>query len=171
MPSPVAHAMGGAIAAFLVDAFARRPHLTLPLLAAAAVMAVAPDLDILTGEHRTYSHSIGGVAIVGAALWLVLRRRMASRAVVFALTAAYASHVPLDWLSKDSREPFGVTALWPFTTKYYQSGWDVFPEISRRYWLLDEFIFNNLKAAMWELGVMTPMLFLAWIVWSKRSLD
>src|SRR5262245_46070007 len=59
MPSPVGHALGGLVAAFAVDSLARRQRLTLPLLAASASLAVAPDLDILAGSHRTYSHSVG----------------------------------------------------------------------------------------------------------------
>ncbi len=80
MPSPVGHALGGLAAAFVVDSLARRPTLTLPLLAASAVMAVAPDLDILAGSHRTYSHSVGAVAIVGVVSWLALRARGSSGA-------------------------------------------------------------------------------------------
>jgi hypothetical protein len=170
MPSPVAHAMGGVIAAFLVDSFARRPSLTLSLLAAAGAMGVAPDLDILAGSHRTHTHSVGAVAIVGVSLWLVLRRRVSGSAVVAALTAAYASHLPLDWLSKDTAAPSGLTVLWPLTAKYYTSGWDVFGEISRRYRLPEEFIFGNLRAAAWECMLMGPLLFVAWVFWSKRTL-
>src|SRR5687767_6399877 len=75
MPSPVGHALGGLVAAFVVDAFARRPHLTLPILAASAVMSVAPDLDLLAFSHRTHTHSIGAVALVGVVTWLFLRAR------------------------------------------------------------------------------------------------
>ena len=60
MPSPVGHALGGLTAAFLINAFARRPALTVGLLATSAAVAVAPDLDILVGSHRTYTHSVGG---------------------------------------------------------------------------------------------------------------
>ena len=170
MPSPVAHVLGGLATAFVVDSFVRRPSVTGSVLIASAMMAVAPDFDLLADTHRTYSHSVGGVAIVGVMCWLLVRARSSNVSIAAILTAAYASHLPLDWLSKDTREPSGLTALWPFTAEYYQSGWDVFPEISRRYWLLDEFIFSNLKAAAWELGVMTPVLFLAWVFWSKRTL-
>lgn len=171
MPSPVAHVLGGLATAFVVDSLVRRPSLTVPVLIGSATMAVAPDFDLLAGTHRTYTHSIGGVAIVGVICWLVVRARSSRMTTAAVLTAAYASHLLLDWLSKDTREPSGLTALWPFTTKYYQSGWNVFPEISRRYWLLDEFIFSNLRAAAWELAVMTPLLFVAWVVWSKRTVD
>jgi len=168
MPSPVGHALGGLAAAFFINACSRRPGLTVGLLSAAAVLAVAPDLDILAGSHRTYTHSVGGVAIVGLASWLILRARAKAAAAV---TAAYASHLALDWLSKDTSLPSGLTLLWPFTSRYYKSGLDLFGEISRRYWLPGEFIVRNLKAAAWELALVGPLLLLAWVVWSKRTLE
>ena len=170
MPSPVGHALGGVTAAFVVNAFARRPSLTIPLLAGAAVMSVAPDLDILAGSHRTYSHSVGAAALVFVACWLVRRTRNASVAGAAALTGAYASHMALDWLSKDTSNPSGLMMLWPFTASYYKSGLDVFGEISRRYWLFDEFIFGNLRAAAWECAVLAPPLIAAWMMWSERTL-
>ena len=170
MPSPVGHALGGLTAAFVVNAYARRPGLTWPLLAAAAAISVAPDLDILLGSHRTYSHSLGAVAAVFVLCWLVIRTRTAGLAAATALTAAYASHLALDWMSKDTSAPAGLTALWPFTTTYYKSGWDLFGEISRRYWLPEEFILGNLRAASWEFVLVAPCLLMAWAYWSKRTL-
>jgi inner membrane protein len=170
MPSPVGHALGGLIAAFAVNALARRPGLTLSLLAAAGAISVAPDLDLLVGSHRTYSHSVGGVVLVFVMCWLLLGARVSRLAAAAALTAAYASHIALDWMSKDTSAPSGLTALWPFTVKHYKSGWDLFGEISRRYWLPEEFVLGNIKAAAWELVLVGPWLLLAWAVWSKRTL-
>ena len=170
MPSPVGHALGGLTAAFVLNACARRPSLTPPLLAAAALIAVVPDLDLLAGSHRTYSHSLGAVAIVFVVCWLALRLRDSSLAAATALTAAYASHIALDWLSKDTSHPAGLTALWPFTATYYQSGLNLFGEISRRYWLPEEFIFGNLRAAGWEILLVGPCLLAAWVYWSKKTL-
>jgi inner membrane protein len=170
MPSPVGHALGGIAAAFVVDSLTRRPVLTLPLLAASAVIAVTPDLDILAGSHRTYSHSIGAVAVVGVIAWMILRARRSSGAPAATLAAAYASHLLLDWLSKDTSDPSGLMALWPFTAQYFTSGWNVFGEISRRYWLPEEFVFGNIRAAGWELVLVGPFALLAWIAWSKRTL-
>lgn len=170
MPSPVGHSLGGLIAAFLVNSFARRPGLTLPLLAAAAVISVTPDLDLLTGSHRTYSHSIGAVFIVFLVSWMAFRHRASSVAAAVVLAAAYGSHLVLDWLSKDTSHPAGLTALWPFTSTYYKSGLDVFGEISRRYWRPEEFVFGNLKAAAWEGALLAPLLLVAWVVWSKGTL-
>jgi membrane-bound metal-dependent hydrolase YbcI (DUF457 family) len=170
MPSPVGHALGGLTAAFLINSFTRRPALTAGLLAASAAIAVAPDLDILVHSHRTYTHSVGGVAIVGLAAWMILRTRPAGAAGAAALTAACASHLALDWTSKDTSLPSGLTALWPFTSRHYKSGLDLFGEISRRYWLPEEFIIGNVKAAMWEFVLVGPFLFLAWVYWSKKTL-
>jgi hypothetical protein len=142
----------------------------MPILIGSAVMAVAPDLDLLTASHRTYSHSIGAVAIVGVVCWLVLRSRSGGAMAAAVLAAAYASHLPLDWLSNDTRAPSGITALWPFIDKYYRASWHVFGETSRRYWLPEEFVLGNLRAVAWELAVMAPLLFLAWTFWSKRTL-
>ena len=169
MPSPVGHALGGLAAAFVVDALARRPRLTLPLLSAAVAFALSPDLDLLAGSHRTYTHSLGAVAIVAVACCLALRVRRGTAAGTALLTAAYASHLPLDWLSKDTRHPRGLTALWPFSDTYYQAPWAVFGETSRRYWLPDEFIFSNAKEAMLEVAVMVPIVVIAWVWWSGRT--
>ncbi|RPI57681.1 MAG: metal-dependent hydrolase [Acidobacteria bacterium] len=172
MPTPVGHALGGLAAAFLTNAAAPRPRLTMPVLAWSAALAIAPDLDILTGDHRTYTHSIGAVAIVGLVAWSVLRRRHADAfALAAALAAAYGSHVVFDLMGKDTRDPTGLTAFWPFSASYFMTGWDVFGEVSRRYWLPREFIIGNLAATGWELVLLVPLLLVAWAVWSGRTLE
>ena len=171
MPTPIGHAMGGLAAAFLTNSFARRPKLTPAVVAACVAVAVSPDLDILAGHHRSYTHSIGATALVGIAGWLVLRRRVPNAAAAAsALTASYGSHLLLDWLGKDTSRPPGLTIFWPFSSEYFMSGLDLFGEVSRRYWLPNEFIVGNLAAVGWELGVLLPLLLLAWVVWSKRTL-
>ncbi len=154
MPTPLGHAIGGLAAAFLVNSTAHRPRLTIPIVASAAALAVVPDLDILIGAHRAHTHSIAAIAIVGVLAWLVLRKRPADRSL-FAVTlaAAYGSHSLLDLLGKDTRIPRGLMVLWPFSSAYYVTGWDIFSEVSRRYWLPGEFIFGNLRAVFWELAV------------------
>ena len=74
----------------------------------------------------------------------------------------------LDWLGKDTAPPFGLPALWPFSSRYYISGADLFMEISRRYWKPDEFIIGNLKAGGWELLVLGPIAALAWYMNSNH---
>jgi inner membrane protein len=172
MPTPAAHALGGLAAAFFVDSVRRRPVLSPALLAAAAAAAMAPDLDLLTGSHRTYTHSLGAIFIVGIVSWLITHRRVRSplRAAV-SVMAAYGSHLVLDWMGKDTSSPPGLTALWPFSSDFYVSGWNLFGEISRRYWLPREFILWNLQALAWELMVLLPVVMIAWTRWSSRTLE
>lgn len=172
MPTPLGHAVGGLAAALVTHAAASRPGLLSPrLLLASAAAAVLPDVDLLAGSHRTYTHSAGAVAIVGFASWAILRRRIPNApAAAAAIMAAHASHLLLDWLGKDTSRPPGLMMFWPFSSSYFLSGYDVFGEVSRRYWLMEEFIFGNLRALSWELTLLMPILFLAWVVWSKRTL-
>ena len=129
------------------------------LLAASAAVAVAPDLDILVGSHRTYTHSVGAVAIVGVAAWLVLRarpagaagRRRADRRV------RVTSGARLD-RARTRRVPSGLTALWPFTSHYYKSGLESVRRSFETLLAAGEFILGNIKAATWEFALLAPLL-------------
>lgn len=128
---------------------APRHDVRMALVLAAA--ALAPDLDLLIGNHRGISHSIGAAAIVGAVTWIFTKR------IAFALAVALAwgSHIFLDWLSNDTRPPLGVMAFWPFTSEYYKSSLEIFPPVSRRYWEARFWIYN-LRALVFELIVLGP---------------
>ena len=171
MPTPLGHAIGGLAAGLLVNAAARRPGLSPGIVLTCAAVAVAPDFDILAGSHRTYTHSIAGVALTGLIAWLVVRGRVrAPLAAAVSIAAAHASHLFLDWLGKDTSRPPGLTILWPFSSEFYVSGLNLFGEVSRRYWLFNEFILGNLAAVAWELTVLVPVLLVAWVLWSGRTL-
>lgn len=92
MPSPVGHALAG-MAVGLVTAgrpdhgesthppagsggvrgrLARDPRWR--GAAVFAMLGVLPDIDLLFGVHSRYTHSLGAVAIVLAAAWLIIRR-------------------------------------------------------------------------------------------------
>ena len=73
-----------------------------------------------------------------------------------AVALAWSSHVLLDWLSHDTRPPAGVMALWPLTRDYYKAGVEIFPAVSRRYWLAEFWVYN-LKAVAVELLVLGPI--------------
>ncbi len=147
MPTPVGHVLGGLAAAFLADSTGRRHQLSPALLIASAAVAVAPDLDLLVGSHRTYTHSVGAVLVIGLTSWLVVRGRVpnAMRAAAI-LMAAYGSHLVLDWTGKDTSTPPGLMIAWPFSSAFYVSGWNLFGEVSRRYWLPRSSFSGTLRA-------------------------
>lgn len=175
MPTPIGHALAGlSLSWFLQAAAGQNPGAPRPqaglwpsIRAAAAciVFAAAPDLDILFGSHRTVSHSVGGAVLAGTAAALVAPR-LGARAFRAGLTcgAAWGSHVLLDWLGKDSRAPHGIMALWPFSHDYYSSGVDLFAEVSRRWWIPEQFIFGNLQSVARELAVLGPVVLAAWLL-------
>lgn len=185
MPSPVGHAIAGLTTAWIADRVFRKvrpkkvrlkPDTTedeigrwWPL--ACVVAAAAPDLDLLVSSHRTYSHSLGAAILVGLCAWLVLgirskvqgqRSNPQSTTVAITIATAYVTHIVLDWLGKDTSVPPGMMVLWPISSKFYLSGFDLFPEISRRYWRPSEFIAGNLRSLAWEMAILGPFAVLAW---------
>jgi membrane-bound metal-dependent hydrolase YbcI (DUF457 family) len=147
MPSPVGHALGG-IAAGWGLAPARTVRSTVLL----AVAGAAADLDLLVGTHRGPTHSLGAAVLTFVVVALLTRNvRWGS-----AMSAAWASHVLLDWVGTDTSAPIGEMALWPMTRAYYESALHLFPAISRRYWLA-EFWTYNVKALAIELAILGPI--------------
>ena len=163
MPSPLGHALGAVAVGWLVEG--RRPTRATTCLYAA--IGVAPDLDLLAGTHSTYTHSLGAVALAFAAALALAgtnRRRLAC-----AVAAAWASHLLLDWLGSDTSAPIGIMALWPFTREHYQSSLYVFEAISRRYWLPEQFIWGNLRAAAREVLILAPLVAIAyWFTYANH---
>jgi len=165
MPSPIGHALAGLSTTWATEARAGRR-----LAMACAILAASPDIDVLFGGHRGPTHSVGAVVIISAAtaLFAVVRRLPIGR-IMMTCGLAYASHLLLDWLGKDSAAPYGIMALWPLTSRYYSSGANLFLEISRRYWKPDEFIFGNLRSMSQELALLLPIVALAWWLQTRRS--
>ena len=164
MPSPVGHALGGAIVALAT----LRPGLGAWGLGlgnsgfVVVLAAVAPDLDFLWGRHNQETHSLAAAVIAGAAAFAWKR----SARLALAVFLAWASHVLFDWLGSDTTPPLGVMALWPLTSEYYFSNAFFFEAISRRYWL-DNFITHNLWAVGRELLILGPPLVLLMIFRSR----
>jgi membrane-bound metal-dependent hydrolase YbcI (DUF457 family) len=140
------------------------PRRNLAATAILVAVALAPDLDLLVGDHRGVSHSVGMAVAAGLVAAALTRRPRWGLAVAL----AWASHVLLDWLSSDTRPPVGVMALWPLTRDYYKASVEVFPAISRRYWLA-EFWGHNLKAVVVEIAIVAPVM--ALVLWLARRVD
>jgi membrane-bound metal-dependent hydrolase YbcI (DUF457 family) len=156
MPSPVGHALGGAILGAALGTLGTR-GIVVPVVA-----AMAPDLDFLWGRHSMETHSVGAAIIAG--LVVFAWRRNARLAVV--TTLAVLSHVLFDWLGSDDTPPLGVMALWPFSSNFYFANAFIFEAISRRYWL-DNFFTHNAWAVTKEILMLGPLVFIAFL-WRAR---
>ncbi len=132
-----AHAVGGYLAYEAVRPAGRhRPA----LLAAAVVLANAPDFDFLPGIvlgrpgafHRGVSHTVLAAAAVAVAAGLLAAwRRWGPRPGWWARFAAlaYGSHLVLDFFTVDVVAPHGARFLWPFWDAWLISPLTVLREI------------------------------------------
>ena len=150
MPSPVGHALGGAILGAALGTLGP-PGIIIPVIA-----AMAPDLDFLWGRHGMETHSLGAAILAG--LVVFAWRRNGRLAIV--TTLAVLSHVLFDWLGSDDTPPLGVMALWPLTSNFYFAHAYIFEAISRRYWL-DNFFTHNAWAVTKEILMLGPITFIA----------
>src|SRR5689334_5388914 len=146
MPSPIGHSLAGLAVAWTADLVpGDRAWRTAPptaswyrragngLTLACAILAAIPDADLLLRLHRTFSHSIGAVIVTGVAAALVAARlRLPIARVALMCAGAYGTHLVLDWLAVDRLPPYGLQALWPFSSAWLISGWDLFPQTERR---------------------------------------
>lgn len=159
MPSPIGHALGGIAAGAAVSG-----RVGWGSLVCFAALGVMPDADFLLPiPHRGPTHSLGSALLVFLVAWPTLTwwrpagwKGISAVRLALAIAAAWGSHTLLDWLGADSSTPRGVMALWPLTTTYFVSGYDVFHNVSRRYWL-PEFWRHNLVAAVREVVILAPM--------------
>ncbi len=178
MPTSIGHALAGVAAAWAADVMpGRRAWRTAPpaapwfqragngLTLACATLAVLPDADLLFHTHRSYSHSIGAVmAVALVAAGTAARRDRPIARVAAMCAAAYATHLLLDWLSVDVVQPRGIQALWPFTSQWYISEWNLFRQTERRGFLSLPTIWMNTQAALQELLILAPITAAIWLV-------
>ena len=168
MPTPVGHALAGVAVGCLITVGSRigtkpvscRKPSSLDVFSTwwlpiyvFAFLGMLPDLDFLAGIHSTYTHSLGAATVVGiASAFLINTKRLRT---AFALSAAYGSHVLLDWLGTDTVAPKGIMALWPLSQKYFLSEQQWFDYVCREYWL-GECWGHNIKAVGWEIAILAP---------------
>lgn len=171
MPTPVGHAMAGVAVAWFAERWRPRQSsdtasLSVTRLAViCGVLGAAADLDLFFGSHRSFTHSLTFAVFVWIAAGLAARwLRLPALQTATICAAAYASHILLDWLGKDSSPPGGLMVWWPFVRTSYQSGLDLFAEVSRRYWNPREFLIGNFSSVAREVAILGPILVLAWMV-------
>jgi membrane-bound metal-dependent hydrolase YbcI (DUF457 family) len=173
MPTPLGHLLAGTAIAWAVPptpadlTAGRRPDWRLALLCAA--LAALPDLDLLYQPiHRTVTHSVtsaGFVFIVASAVTGWVTKRSALR-LGLVCAAAWGSHTLLDWLGADLNPPRGIQALWPFSDRWFISGWDLFMRVERRQPFSSATMISNLTAAAREIVILGPIVLLLW--WRRR---
>lgn len=158
-------------------------------------MAVAPDLDLIPGflqgqpvlYHGGVSHSLGIgllLSLLVSALWRIANVRVENR--WFALNAstqsvfvvsfwAFCTHLFLDMLGPDGREPFGIPVLWPFSSATFLSPAPLLLGVrhaSQTTAGIAEFLsgvlsIHNIVAILWECVLIVPFILLG--IWRNRQ--
>lgn len=167
MPSPVGHVLAGLSVVCAAD---RRGDAAPRLILICAVLAAAPDLDLLVaGEHRTFTHSLLAVGLVLLAAWAITRvgagRADWGVAVVCAL--ATASHLLTDYFSADPGTPSGLQLLWPWR-EWFKSDWALFLATERFAPFSPFAMAMNARALARELLLLGPICLLAWGLRRRR---
>jgi membrane-bound metal-dependent hydrolase YbcI (DUF457 family) len=183
MPTPIGHALAGVAAAWIADLVpGDRVWRTAPASASwyeraggaltlgCACLAILPDIDLVwlpwyPRQHRTVTHGIGAVMLVGlfAAAMAINKHRPVAR-VALMCAAAYATHLLLDWLGVDDYPPRGIRLLWPFSDAWFISDLDVFRQTARRQLATATVIRLNLLAIARETAILLPILVALWLV-------
>jgi inner membrane protein len=151
----------------------------------AAFAANAPDLDFLPGllvgdanrYHQLGSHSLGAVAVFGLLASLCARWLPGWPAGPGSWGALlYASHLLVDSLTLDTRAPFGIPLLWPFSQKHFHAPFSLFLDVHHGAAGegLGAFVsglpsLHNLQAVAIELLVLGPLLPLAGWLARRRA--
>ena len=161
MPTPIGHALAGL---GIAGAF-KSPEPTVAHIAVLAFCAAAPDLDLTlslidgANHHRGPSHSFVAALLAGF-VGLGLRLMGVDGPSPWSISAAWASHVVLDYFGLDTSLPIGEMALWPFSTGFFASSVPVFYDVSRSF-SLDALRHNTLAVAL-EVVILGPVPWLCW---------
>jgi hypothetical protein len=166
MPSPVGHGLA-ALAVHALAARSRGELLDVRRAGLLVAAALAPDADLLfklvdgRNHHQMETHGIGCAVLAGLAVWGLGRGLRWPEAGRLGLLSglAWASHIALDYLGRDTHPPIGLMALWPLSSGFYKFPWAVFMDIGRT--ITWETVGHNLVAVAWETLLLLPLVLLS----------
>lgn len=173
MTTPAGHTLFAFVAYLLAPHKGRKESLL--LFAVLLFAAMLPDFDyfpVLWGDftlanlnHQGFSHSILFALLAATALsyiagWLGCGRPMRLFPFVF---IASLSHLLLDYLTFDGRDPIGIMLLWPFSDTRFNSPVSVFGGIIKGS-LSDIVSLHNFGVVLQEVLVLGPVALVVWIV-------
>lgn len=187
MATPLGHGLLGAGLGLTGNPGVQRPWIWFAFLAFSAVVA---DFDflpgLLVGDINRWHHQ-GSHSLLAAVVWAVMTglffawsasRRARYRWVVAGVVAglAYASHLLLDCLTTDTREPLGIPLLWPLSDRAFLAPVTPIPGVrhgvpgdSLVSVLEAVFSLSNFYGALIECAVVLPLLLLLWIMRRGRK--
>jgi len=170
MPSPVGHSLAGYLISDVAGVrLSRRKWVS---LGSYVLIANAPDIDYLPGFlsgkpnafHHYATHSVTAALLFGIAVAIILGSRDGGFVRIFlATSAAYASHLLLDFFTLDTSKPYGMQLLWPLSDRFYVSPWALFMDVAKgnlnEGFMRSLLVWHNLVGMLWEAAVFVPLIF------------
>lgn len=182
MPLPVAHGMAGISIYFWGEkiTFFKNRIFTVLFF---AFIACLPDADFIPGwfqgnpnlYHPIWSHTLGAALLVSLLFAGLFARKNGHFVQYFViLFSLYYSHIILDFFNDDTRAPFGIMALWPFSSSYFLSPFPLFDSVQKSSnsstFVASVLSMPNFLAAAKEFFVMVPVVvFSAFLKKKKRK--
>jgi len=166
MPTPIGHTLAGAIL------FAAQKNRRVVFFILLVFFALLPDVDFLFGfiigdanrYHHFFTHSFIFVILAGLAggvIYATWKKDSILKSSAIFISAGI-SHVILDILALDKREPFGCPIWWPFSNEFVISPVLVFSDVSRvsesKYFIQSLFNEHNMRTILIEFAVLAPLL-------------
>lgn len=189
MPTPVAHSLIG-LALGMAKALPRGGWWDLGVairknagfLVLAVFLANAPDLDYVPGilagafnsYHHYYTHTLGWSFLVALGVWCCWKafRPSLDGTMLLWLWLLPLSHLIADYVTPDTRAPYGIMAVWPFDDTFILSPLSLFRGVRKA--SVGEMIqWHNVVVMASEILKTLPLvvLVLAWKRWARPVRD
>ena len=177
MCTPLAHGLAGYTVLVLGE-----PRLATPFrnnlraMGAGFVFGSMADADFLVAyytkipalQHHFFTHSIAFTLAIGVVTYLLLRALINTGVfrTALLLTAAYGTHLLLDYFTHDGSPPIGIPLFWPFTDRHFVAPMEFFLSIHRGS-MQALFGSHNFIALFREMLILGPLAVLAYR-WASR---
>lgn len=179
MPTPIAHSLAGGIIYFLqLRKIPKAWKYFIVGILFFIFYSNLPDLDFLLGiwygninkYHHGFTHSIFFLFCVALLTGIAAKYvfSMSFWRIIGISFLLLELHLFMDYVTGDTREPYGVMLFWPFSHKYYIFPISFFPAFPKRTCLMDLLKPVNMKAYLYEIGVMFPPFLLVLIYKYKK---
>ena len=179
MTTPIGHS----IFAFTVNLFSggkKTGSKQLMMAGLILFVAMAPDLDMLPilwqgyqagiSWHQGFTHSIlFGLMTTSLALAVSSLFKLETfKKALLLFSSAAASHLLLDYFTKDGRVPYGIPMLWPFSEARFTSPLSIFNGFSRGS-LEAIFSWHNLLVITGEIAITGALFLLVYLLLRKKK--
>ncbi len=180
MATPVGHMIAGVAASLGRQGLL--PPINWKVILGVFVLANLPDIDFLFGAvvgnpnrfHHGWTHSIAFAVLTGVTVGVIvqLQRKNGIKAGLWA-SGILGTHLVLDYISKDTRVPYGMPLFWPFSDAQYLSPVIILQDVHKASgndaFFASLICWHNLVTIFIEVAVLSPLILLVYLHYRKHK--